>query len=138
MVLIAGASASQYSDLFLRLNTDTGTNYAYFGGVIVGATTYSINNVFIDVGATGLSGISLGNQGAASGTISGHAVITGCNASGVKMITCSNGFAPAGTSGGTFGVFGGYYTGSSTISSISLFASIGNFDAGTVYVYTSA
>ena len=35
-------------------------------------------------------------------------------------------------------ILGGYYNKTDTISSISVVSGTGNFDAGTVYVYTSA
>jgi hypothetical protein len=64
--------------------------------------------------------------------------ITGCNASGLKMIQSNGGALPDGASAGQFYNIGGYYNSASTISSISVFSASGNFDAGTVYVYTSA
>jgi hypothetical protein len=43
------------------------------------------------------------------------------------------------TGGDTGGYMsGGYYNSASTISSISVYSDTGNFDGGTVFVYTSA
>jgi hypothetical protein len=66
--------------------------------------------------------------------------MTGCNSSGLKSFHASTGGKNPGS--GAFGqsqqTAGGFYDSASAISSISLLSSSGNFDAGTIYVYTSA
>ena len=68
----------------------------------------------------------------------GFCLLTGCNASGVKMVQVTGGGFPDSNNGHQIYNIGGYYNSASTISSISVFSAAGNFDAGTVYVYTSA
>jgi len=65
----------------------------------------------------------------------GSCMITGCNAAGIKIFQTVGG---ANGSNAAAYATGGYYTGTSVISSISVFMSGGTFDAGTVRVYTSA
>ena len=63
------------------------------------------------------------------------ALFDGCNSSGMKS------FIGMAVGTGTNQVSSqqiGYYNSSSTISSVSAFSGQGNFDAGTIYVYTSA
>ena len=69
--------------------------------------------------------------------MSGYCLVTGCNAAGVKVYNSAG-------SGGRYGsgaaqwVGAGFYNSSSTISSVSLFSTQGNFDAGTLFIYASA
>ena len=75
---------------------------------------------------------------AASSEVYGFCLLTGCNSSGVKVAQVDGGALPEGGVNHQIYSYGGYYNSSSTISSISIVSSIGNFDGGTVYVYTSA
>jgi len=140
MVLISGSSsASATSEIGIRLNTDTGSNYIQVGGREVGYSPYDPSNVST-VNSTAADVIFVARMMAsATGTVSGGAIFTGCNASGVKQYISLGGANSNGSDGFNTNVQTlGAYTGSSVISSISVFSSIGNFDAGTVYVYTSA
>jgi hypothetical protein len=65
-------------------------------------------------------------------------LISGCNSSGVKVFESSGGFNPAGGSGQRCDVGGGTWTNSSTVSSVSVSTTTGTWDAGTIYVYTTA
>jgi hypothetical protein len=74
---------------------------------------------------------------AVAGTVFGAITLTGCNSSGVKQFASVGGGNDASSLQRLYHLQG-YYNSSSTISSISVFSGLGNFDAGTVYVYTSA
>jgi hypothetical protein len=135
MVLVINASsASASSTISVRLNTDTGNNYKFYGADYTWGSTYSNGNY--ETSAETLDAMRLGKTGtSAANIVCGYALITGCNASGVKV------FNSFGTGNGTNGrafIGGGFYNSSSTISSVSLFSDDGNFDAGTIYVYCSA
>ena len=135
MVIISGASTNQanYTATYLRLNTDSGSNYGVFGLTEFDGTGSSAINL------TATTEIIIARSSTdASTTMSGYALFSGCNASGVKIYNMSGMANPGAGSYNRGYVVGGYYTGSSTISSISLVTEAGNFDAGTVYVYTSA
>jgi hypothetical protein len=66
----------------------------------------------------------------------GSILIDGCNNTGLKSIISTA--SGTGTATNEGNVIMGFYQGSSTISSVSLISSAGNFDAGTLYVYGSA
>ncbi len=78
-------------------------------------------------------------QATTSGTVSGGSTLTGCNSSGVKQhISYGSGSNEGVGTAQEAKWTQGYVNLSATISSISVFSDTGNFDAGTVYVYTSA
>jgi len=137
MVLIKNASSvnATKSEIKVRLNTDTGNNYYRFGGALEGLNTYSSAYLGHEGGAA-RDGILAGQTGTnALSAVSGCAVFTGCASAGVKQFTVvgSSDYAEQ------IGVFaGGYYDSASSITSVSLFSDDGNFDAGTLFVYTSA
>jgi hypothetical protein len=139
MVLFGGASSgTASSEMSIRLNTDTGSNYYRFGAYNAYPTTYSTNNFTTDGGSADARYFlaSMGSNAAA--TVSGYAMITGCNAAGVKVIQGVGAATNGGGNNQVHGITGGYYNSSTVISSVSIVSSTGNFDAGTIYVYTSA
>jgi hypothetical protein len=142
MVLIQSASAVNTgapSTISVRLNADTGSNYTYFGGRVVGYTPYDPSNIAI-ANQPSADKIEIGRKSSDHTlSVSGAITITGCNSSGVKQFIALGGANSNGTSNfNTNFSHQGFYNSSSTISSISVVSSDGNFDAGTVYVYTSA
>ena len=138
MVLVQSASAGASSEIDFRFNTDSGSNYSGFGMFFRGDSTYDANQIRSYANAS-TSVANFARQGNnASDVVSGGITITGCNASGVKAFQVAGaGSAPGGFQNHTY-IGQGIYTGSSTISSISILSSSGNFDAGTIFVYTSA
>ena len=138
-VVVAGASSGNISGVVaLRLNTDTAANYWQHGVFMNVASTYStaLLTPYNDTAATLIEFGRMSDQ--AASTVSGSAMILGANSSGVKPVLITGmGTASAG-SGHRGTASGGLWTGSATVSSISINVSTGNFDAGTVYVYTSA
>ena len=135
MVVIDGASSASASSVIgIRLNTDTGSNYFIAGQQNTYAATYA---------ATNFEGLSLfdniiyigfmGNT--AAQTVAGYAQFTGCNSSGVKAFVSAGGGKGSGNQSFSLG---GIYNSSTVISSVSAYSSTGNFDAGKIYVYTSA
>ena len=133
------SSANASSRISIRLNTDTAGNYARAGFTIDPSATYTPGDY---VGASTLTFTSfpLGFTADGEGSrLSGAITITGCNSSGVKqMISTGGGDLFGGTKFQQLSSFQGYYNSATVISSISVFSSTGNFDGGTVYVYTSA
>lgn len=139
MILVQGASAGSGDRIEVRFNSDTGSNYGYFGSKIDGLSTYAAS-IFSIVGETASTSIPLAKQASnTNSTVSGYLQVTGCNASGRKVFTSHGGrILGSATTGGEIYTLGGYYAGTSTISSISIVSDGSNLDAGTVYVYTSA
>ena len=139
MVLVQSASSANASSIItLRLNTDTGANYNYFGQFIQTEAAYNDDN-FRATAGTGETFIPFAKMsGSATSLVSGAAILSGCNSSGVKQFQILGGASAGGNSDTNMYNTMGYYDSATVISSISLFSSSGNFDAGTVYVYTSA
>jgi hypothetical protein len=136
MVLNAG-SASGASIISIRLNTDTGANYATLGMTLAQPSTYSATSLTPAETLTATN-IPVGKMGSSvSSKVSGNVLLSGCNSSGVKVYQASGTGDPTANSQIAYAI-GGYYNSASTISSVSVFSSVGNFDEGTVYVYTSA
>jgi hypothetical protein len=139
IVVDAASSANVSSTISIRLNTDTGANYYTYGNRNTGSTSYLSDNIRGWAAGSDFNSIRLGVMSATSAaTVYGFCLLTGCNASGLKMLQVTGGGLPDGSNGQQIYNIGGYYDSSSTISSISVFSASGNFDAGTVYVYTSA
>ena len=138
VIIDSASSASASTDVFIRLNTDTGSNYNTFGNIAVAGSTYSAGN--FGGFKTSTTGFLMAVQNSLAAGISHAALfIDGCNSSGLKMVQGNGGGTDAG--GGTgmrFYNFGGYYNSASVITSVSAFSNTGNWDAGTIYVYTSA
>jgi hypothetical protein len=138
IILISGASADSSDRISVRFNTDTGSNYAYFGSQIDTSSSYS-SGIFVATQETANTQIPIAKlANNAASTISGYVLLSGCNSSGVKQFHSVGGRTTGGGSGGEIYSLGGYYNSASTISSISVRSDGGNFDAGTVFVYTSA
>ena len=138
LVIVENASSANASSAIrLRINTDTGTNYYWYGINIIQTATYS-TNALDDANGPDTSW-PFGTMGSnASATVSGTARISGANAAGVKAIQSNGTGSPGGGNSQEARILGGYYNSSSTVSSISVVSSTGNFDGGTVYVYASA
>jgi len=139
MIITVGATNSVGSAFYsYRLNTDSGANYNYYGTVDIARNTYQLGNFFISesTGATSIPAGRVGND--TSTSVSGYLEITGCNASGVKVFNAVNGVNSNNIANYEDYNIGGFYSGSSTISSVSILATGGNFTGGTIFVYATA
>jgi hypothetical protein len=137
MVRVTNASAASSNSMTIRFNANSSSIYSRFGGGMTADTNYS-SNVFFNNGNTGTSFPfgTMANSGNAF--ISGGVLLDGCNSSGVKPVTILQGANFADGSGQQHNYYHGIFDSSATISSVSIISSGGNFDAGTIYVYTSA
>jgi len=140
LVLFESASSTgNYAQVGVRINTDTGNNYNSFGTKIEWPSTRGVRDL-IPVADTNVSSIRV--MGLASGAASygaGYCLLTGTNSSGVKQFVASGtGYNPDPLEYAAFVNTAGFYNSASTVTSVSAFSSVGNFDNGTVYVYTSA
>jgi hypothetical protein len=143
LVMVTAASPDSGSNNCfprLRLNSDTGSNYYYNGFMTIGNSTYSSDSFISNFGNpdTSFPLTRMSTQPASEAYA--YALFTGCNSSGVKTIQMSGGSTRGGGTEQRSFSYGGYYSGSSTISSVTLFAdgAFSNYDAGTIFVYTSA
>ena len=135
MIIIKEAeSATNSSSITVRVNSDATSKYFMHGAQINWPASYSSTNMSVFGGAQ--DAFYLGGRGTSgSGKIDGYVLMSGTNTTGVKVYQALGG-AQGGS--GTYSDFtGGYYTGTSTISSVSALSSLGNFNAGTMFIYGS-
>ena len=142
MVLVDSASsASINSSITIRLNTDTGSNYYPLFAKWSPTDTYTASSTTNDGSISSASTyVILGTMSySATSKVNGGITLTGCNSSGVKAWQSFGAGNSVGAANLQETLIGqGFYNSASTISSISVFSTNGNLDAGTVYVYTSA
>lgn len=134
VLLTSASSANSASFISIRPNNDS-ANYSGVGQQFIYGGTYSAANF----DSNSFSELLIGKMSdSASSTVSGYAMILGCNASGVKTILAAGTGGAASSNNHRAYVQGGVYNSSSTISSISVYSSTGNFDGGTITVYATA
>ena len=125
----------------LRLNSDTGNNYAFMGARNYPNSTSFQAQMFGADGSMAADSIPLANNpDIANREVYAYALFSGCNSSGLKAFNSAGGCA-VGYSSQAYQqqrIHGGWYSGSSTISSITIFGGSGSFTGGSVYVYKSA
>lgn len=129
MIIVRGASsANALSEMTLRLNADTASNYIQVGSKITNS-----GDTYQNLSQTAFS---LGKQdNNANGKLVAGMWLSGTNSTNIKVghqYGFGENFGSAQQEGFlTFNT----YSGSSTISSVSIISSTGNFDAGTIFVY---
>lgn len=138
-ITAVGWSAAAGNLAFLRLNTDSTNKYYFAGHRSTIFSSYTVNDFGRnDSGAPdAISYYNIGSQSNNAGSAGSFGIrISGCNTSGIKMLSHVAG-ANAATGFNQELISGqGMYSGTSTISSISIVnGSSVNFDAGTLYVY---
>jgi hypothetical protein len=138
MVLFEGASSALANgNIGVRLNGITTSSYPQYGSIIVGQTAYSAGMVQVINGNQNM--ITIGQtSGSANSAVNGFCLLSGCNSTGVKVYNAGGSGNAAGNTDHSAWNTGGFFNSSSVISSVSAFSSNGNFDNGTVFVYTSA
>ena len=129
MIWVAEASSASASSYFnIRFNTDSTSNYRYAG--------LSLQNVTMQQVRTNPSDteIEWARQAtSAANAVTGFIKVDGTNATGTKTFS-STSSAGGGTPGDS-NILLGTYDGASAITSVSIISTVGNFDAGTIYVY---
>lgn len=135
------SSATTGGWVSLHINGDTtNNNYDHWGLCLQSRTTYSsgIFGQFTEGNSTPRTGINLAQFGAANRYVSGAVFINGGNSSGTKVFQGQAGITGLDTS--KMGIFGGFYSGTSTISSIVIRYNDGanNFSDGYIYLWKSA
>lgn len=143
MVLIGdpnnGYSTNGTQDVYIRFNTDSGNNYYNYGAQLSYTSTYSPANMQSAKIGSADFGIFIGRPDSADDYGGAYCLVSGCNSTGVKIWNSAGSFSHSGNATGRTYILGGYYNSSSTITSVSVFASNSTtFDSGKVWVYTSA
>jgi hypothetical protein len=137
MVRVTNASAASSNSMTIRFNANASSIYSRFGGGITADPSY-LANIFFSNGNTGTSFPFGKMANSTNGFISGGILLDGCNSSGVKPVTVLQGADYASGSGQIHNYYQGIFDSSATISSVTISSSGGNFDAGEIYVYTTA
>jgi hypothetical protein len=120
-VYFTGLSTTVNASIGTRLNTDSGSNYL---SIYSGSNT---GNGFTDPDSSFATVLTQ----SASYLHTGLIQIDGTNSSGQKIMKSES----ASKNDSSYFRSNGRYTGTSTISSLTILTSAGNFDAGTIYVY---
>jgi hypothetical protein len=139
LIIYENASSSNASaNMTMRINSDTGANYAYGG--IVTTTPASYSNTSNGFGDTAATSIPLGSMGSdTADRFFGSVQIAAAKSTSSKAFSVTSGGYSGNSPGGQQGrIAQGIYSGTSAVSSVSVILSTGNFDAGYIYVYTSA
>lgn len=141
MVIIGGGSSALNGDNCFVTFNGTG-DYQYIGLAETWASSYAASNFSVEnysAGGTAYGGIYLAKMSNTGGsTFSGALTITGCNSSGIKAFQSVGGGNASGSTGQIHFVQQGLYTETAAITQVSIKLSGSTFDAGTVYVYTTA
>lgn len=138
-IQIRSASAGASDFISVRFNGNTGTDYSNWGGMSIAQPTYGACDLVNQISAATGTEIPIGrlSTNAASGVV-GTVFLSGANTSGVKPYIVTGAGGCAGQSEHRSYYYGGIYTDSNVISSISIVSSGSNLDAGTVYIYGAA
>lgn len=130
------SSANAASAIRIRFNSDSTSNYLSAGAYYSARSTLALS-----LGVQGVdSSVTVAEMAVnAASSVYGSLLLTGCNSSGLKHYVATGGAGTAASATDQAGFWlQGIYNSSSTISSISIISSTGNFDSGTVFVYTSS
>jgi hypothetical protein len=139
IITIFEASAGDQCKLRIRFNSDSGSNYEYAGHQYLANTSYPADQPtrYDSTADTSFQIAKMANI--TSSSMGAYIWMDGANSTGFKAVTYSGaGTYTGGTTLQAEITGGGLYKGTSTISSVSIGATVGTFDAGTVYVYGSA
>lgn len=139
MIIIEGASSDSAASHSFRFSGDTGANYAYYGFRFYGNSAWAASNLSRDSGGGNTLveiGVLASNTASTGG---GYIRVEGCKStSAVKTFDYSWSASASGGSAAESHIGGGIYSGTSAITSFSYITSgVGNFDAGTLFVYES-
>jgi hypothetical protein len=139
VVIPLASSVNNQVAMTLRFNSDSGANYYSFGDRLQGRSTYNSTVVagFRDNAADSFR-LGTTQDTDAYAYIAGTFFLNGGASSGIKSVQYTGGGVNIGYQSQEVFNYGGYYNSSSTISSVSIISSSGNFDDGTIYVYTSS
>ncbi len=136
MIIVQNASSTNASiQPVIRFNSDSGSNYSSYGFQTYGRSTYSKDQWAMNSGTGTSFGLGVSGNNAAA-LVSGYMFVDGANSTGPKVLqSISSGDQGGGSSDNYAILAGGIYSGTSTISSVSLVCNSGNWDAGTIFVY---
>jgi hypothetical protein len=138
MVLVESASTgTSGSAIRFRVNTLSTSIYTTNAAQLTASTPWAASNV-TGSDEPGVTEVTLASMAAnAASNVDAAITLTGCNSSGVKQFMFNAAASDGGSANNTMRIGQGFINTSATIASISILTS-NTFDAGTVFVYTSA
>ena len=134
-----GSTSGTNSFIGIRLNGVTTGSYSYFNGMVLGTSTWGTANI-IGQSDTTETYFPIGRTSDdATSVFHASCQISACKTTGFKMMQGQFGANSGGGAGvnNRHNTSGGHLS-TTTITSVSLFTSTGNFDAGTMYVYATS
>lgn len=141
-ILIGISSASGVASGFsmsFRFNADTTSNYQSFDVNNTGLTSYSAGIFYSQPYLTGTSVLAANSGNNTTCSITGYIYLSGCNSAGNKAFWgVAGGDSVSSSINHDQHFFGGVYKGSSAITSVTVKTDGTNFDAGKIWVYTTA
>jgi len=129
LILVDSASIASTGSISLRINTDSGSNYAFQGFRVQKGDANNTGGPISNMSGTSFNILNC-NSSTDAFAFGTH--IFGCKSTGFKAINSLSG--QVNNSDQSFEI-NGMYLGSAAVTSLSLISGGGNFDAGTVYVY---
>lgn len=131
-------TSSAGSEIFVRFNGDTGSNYSFAGQLNQWGASYSSANCGGVESTNGTSYKVTATSGSTSSSAFGYVILTGGNSSGTKIIQSVGASNSAGASNHQSLSTAGTWNNSATVTSVSINTNSGSFTTGgTIYVYTS-
>lgn len=127
----AGSSSALNGVIGVRLNGDTGTNYTAVGWNV--PTPSSQPNQQLVRGNYSHFQLAYQNQTASTG--GGAVLLSGCKSSGVKVAEIKG---SSNDSAAEIYNSQGFWNNSASVTSVSAYVTLGNFDGGTLWVYGSS
>jgi len=136
ILVSSGSSSSANVDYTIRFNSDTGSNYSYYGAQGRATTNYESANIHTAMQGVSQTSflVSTGSNDTGSASSIGM-FVSGANTAGVKIIDSTAGATANGGVNHYSRFIKGVWNNSSVISSISIIASAGTFDTGTIFIY---
>jgi hypothetical protein len=139
VVVILGSSSDTTKVVDLRFNSDSGSNYNMGGMQLQTVGSYNVSEISTYGVVTNDRIRWARTSNDAEALFNGYLTLSGGNAAGPKMFNYigAGGSSPASVNNQVFGG-GGWWDNSSTITSVTIFTSVANFDAGKIYVFKTS
>ena len=140
MIIVDNASVNTSfgPHIYLQFNSDTGSNYNSYGFKLGNQATWD-GGQHTQANEVDSDRIYMFNNSQTAGSSgSSFFLMSGCNSAGYKIWNSAGNGTPTTVYTNRGYAHGGFYTGTSTISSVQVGANSGSFDFGKIYIYGSA
>lgn len=137
ILVVNASSASASSNMYLTFNGITTNKYAVVGTQISAQSTYAASNFTAQVSAPdSTNSITLATMSNnAASVMGGYCRIYGAKSATVKPYLAAGAASASGGNGNEQYVIAGVFNDSNPITSVRIWSGVGNFDAGTIFVY---